>query len=70
MTWLFTAYAVVWVALFLYVFGLDRKIRDDVEHLLKVSVAVRPPRLRTERFTQETSGLVQRVVEYTELQMC
>lgn len=25
MTWLFAAYGIIWIAIFLYVFGLDRK---------------------------------------------
>lgn len=28
MSWLFVAYGVVWIAIFLYVFSLDRKQRE------------------------------------------
>ena len=27
MTWLFAAYGIIWIAIFLYIFGLDRKQR-------------------------------------------
>jgi len=27
MTWLIAAYSIIWIAIFLYVFGLDRKQR-------------------------------------------
>lgn len=36
MTWLIVAYAVVWIAIFVYVFGLDRKqkaLASELEHL-------------------------------------
>lgn len=36
MTWLFVAYSVVWIAIFLYVFGLHRKqqaLADEVSAL-------------------------------------
>lgn len=36
MSWLFVAYAVVWIAIFLYVFNLDRKqkvISQEIEAL-------------------------------------
>jgi CcmD family protein len=28
MTWLFAAYGVIWIAIFLYIFGLDRKQKE------------------------------------------
>jgi CcmD family protein len=28
MSWLFAAYGVIWIAIFLYVFGLDRKQKE------------------------------------------
>lgn len=36
MTWLFAAYAVVWIALFLYIMSLDRRQRavaDEIQDL-------------------------------------
>jgi len=36
MTWLIVAYAIVWIAIFVYVFGLDRKqkaLAGELEHL-------------------------------------
>jgi CcmD family protein len=36
MTWLFAAYGVIWIAIFLYIFGLHRKQKDlagDIEAL-------------------------------------
>lgn len=27
MTWLFAAYTIIWIAIFLYIFGIDRKQR-------------------------------------------
>ncbi len=33
MLWLFAAYAVVWIAIFLYVFNLDRKQRALTEEI-------------------------------------
>jgi CcmD family protein len=36
MTWLFTAYGVIWIAIFGYIFGLDRKqkeIAGDIDAL-------------------------------------
>lgn len=36
MTWLFAAYSVVWIAIFIYVFSLDRRqksLADEVEAL-------------------------------------
>jgi len=28
MTWLFSAYTIIWIAIFLYIFGIDRKQRS------------------------------------------
>ena len=28
MTWLFAAYGIIWIAIFLYIFGLDRKQKE------------------------------------------
>jgi CcmD family protein len=33
MTWMITAYAIIWTAIFIYVFGLDRKQRVLVREL-------------------------------------
>ena len=36
MTWLFTAYGIIWIAIFLYVFNLHRKQKElsiDIEAL-------------------------------------
>jgi CcmD family protein len=38
---LFAAYAVVWIAIFLYVFGLDRKQRSLAEEIAAMKAKLR-----------------------------
>ena len=40
MTWLFAAYAIVWIAIFLYVLGIDRKQRALADEVAALSSRV------------------------------